>query len=78
MSSNSGKDFFSSKTTWGALVYLISPALQAAGFEYDAEELVNSLTAVAGGVLFVWGMFSAKRAPIGSVAGVKVREDKNV
>lgn len=67
------KDFFQSKQTWGAIVYLLAPALQQAGIDIDQEALVEAVMQVVGGALFLWGAFSEKRAPVGSVAGVRVK-----
>lgn len=67
-----GKDFFASKTTWGAIVLLVTPALRMMGLEFDSQVLVDSLTAVAGFAMILVGQFTRKKE-ITSVAGVQVK-----
>ena len=67
------KDFFQSKQTWGALFFLLGPVFKQLGIDFDEEAVVTTVTAVVGGVFFLWGAFSSNRKPVGSVAGVKVK-----
>lgn len=68
-----GKDFFASKTTWGAITLLVGPLLRAAGVEYDEQVMVDALTTLAGVVVIVWGQV-ARKTEITSVAGVPVKK----
>lgn len=68
-----GKDFFASKTTWGAVALLIAPLLRAFGVEYQEQMLVDALTTIAGLAVVVWGQFTRTKE-ITSVAGVEVKK----
>lgn len=65
-----GKDFFQSKQTWGAILYLLGPII---GVELDVDAMVNTIVEVIAGGIFLWGSFSRNRAPVTSVAGVPVK-----
>lgn len=72
----SGKDFFSSKATWGAVLLLLTPVLQYFGIVVDVDPLVEALATLGGFVVFTWGQLTRKE-PIVSVAGVPVKKEKN-
>lgn len=67
------KDFFQSKQTWGAIVYLLAPFLSSLGIEIDQQAVVDAILQIIGAGLFLWGAFSRNRKPVGSVAGIPVQ-----
>lgn len=69
------KDFFQSKQTWGAIIFLLTPVLNSLGIDFDAGAVVDVIVSVIGGVVFLWGAFSKDRKPVGSVAGFSVRRE---
>lgn len=68
------KDFFQSKQTWGAILFLVAPVLENFGISIDQNAVVETITQVVGGALFLFGAFSSSRKPVGSIAGVKVKQ----
>lgn len=68
-----GKDFFASKTTWGAIMLLIGPALRYFGIQLDEQALIDALSTITGLVVFTWGQLTRKD-PIVSVGGVEVKK----
>lgn len=70
-----GKDLLQSKQLWGTVVALLALMLQNSGIEFDQDQLVEQIMMAVGAVLYIIGTFSRKRAPITSVAGVKVRKE---
>jgi len=66
------KDFFASKTTWGALIMLLAPALKTVGIEIDEQGVVDAITTLVGLGVFLWGQFTRK-SEINTVAGIKVK-----
>jgi len=66
------KDFFQSKSTWGALLILLSPLFSYLGLEVDNAAIVENITMVIGAVVFIYGQFT-RSTEITSVAGVKLR-----
>lgn len=66
------KDFFQSKSTWGALMVLLAPLFNSIGLEVDTSAVVESITTVIGGIVFIYGQFTRK-TEITSIAGLKIR-----
>jgi hypothetical protein len=61
------KDWYRSKTIWGALVAIFASCANLAGFDFgaqDQKEIVDALTTIAaafGGVIAVYGRISAQK-----------------
>ena len=67
------KDFFQSKTTWGAIVLLMVPVLKMFDIEIaDQQVLVDGIMALIGAGVVIWGQFT-RSTKINSVAGIKVK-----
>lgn len=67
------KDFFQSKSTWGALFVLLAPFLEQFGITIENQEaLIQGIITVVGFVMVVWGQITRK-SEINSIAGVKVK-----
>lgn len=69
-----GKDFFTSKTTWGAVALLISPLLRMYGLEVDTQVIADVAAGVIGMGLVVWGQITRKKE-ITSIAGVPIKKE---
>jgi hypothetical protein len=66
------KDFFASKTTWGALVPILVMLARQFGFDLgDEQGWIDGAAMLTGGALLLWGQISRVKR-IGSVAGVKL------
>lgn len=63
------KNWYQSKTIWGAVVVILSAVLRAAGYEFgetDAAQLLDAVSTIAtavGGLLALYGRLTA-RLPI--------------
>jgi hypothetical protein len=68
-----GKDFFASKTTWGALMLIAGPALHAAGIQFEDQAVVDAISLLAGAAVTLWGQFTRTKE-ITSVAGIEVKK----
>lgn len=67
------KDFFQSKSTWGALFVLLAPLLNQFGITIENQEaLTQGIITVVGFGMVVWGQLTRK-TEINSIAGVKVK-----
>lgn len=68
------KDLLVSKTVIGAFVSAFAIVAKHLGYEIgDTDGLVNDLVAVFGALFAIYGRTVAVK-PIGSVAGVKIKE----
>ena len=60
------KNWYQSKTVWGALVVILSALLRAAGYEFgeaEAAQLTDAASTIAtaiGGLLAIYGRLTAK------------------
>lgn len=60
------KNWYQSKTIWGALIVILATLLRAAGYEFgevEQAELVDAVSTVAtaaGGIVALWGRLAAK------------------
>ena len=69
-----GKDFFTSKTTWGAIALLVSPLLRMYGLEIDTQVIADVAAGGVGIALVIWGQITRKQE-ITSVAGVPIKKE---
>lgn len=70
---NDDKDFFQSKTTWGAMFVIAAPILNQFGITIENQEaLIQAIITLVGFGIFVWGQLTRK-SEIKSIAGVKVK-----
>lgn len=66
------KDFFYSKSTWGALFILLAPLFNYLGLEVDNAAVIENITVVIGAITFVVGQFTRK-TEITSIGGLDVK-----
>ena len=70
---NDTKDFFQSKTTWGAVFVILAPILNQFGITIENQEaLTQAIITLVGFGMVVWGQLTRK-SEINSIAGVKVK-----
>jgi hypothetical protein len=64
---NDSKQWYESKTVWGALVAILASLMQAAGVHFDVagqDQLADSLVAISGalgGLIALYGRMSADK-----------------
>lgn len=69
-----GKDFLTSKATWGAIVLLLSPLLDSIQVNHDTfldaiMTVVQNLDNGVGAGIFLWGQLTRKQ-PITTIVGI--------
>jgi hypothetical protein len=64
---NDSKQWYQSKTVWGALIAILASLLQASGVDFDAagqDQLADNLVALSGaigGLIALYGRMSAEK-----------------